>query len=204
MPLDTDAQGGRIGLCRELRLLNPFASKSRRMLDVDVTYLEMKERPSPPPEAPTGATVLRAGYPSVAFYRYLYTEVGKRWLWYERRKLSDSDLGDLLSRPHIHIHVLYFNGVPAGYVEYDRSEPKGTEISYFGLISEFIGKGLGRFFVRYAVFNGWQADTERVWLHTCSLDHPRALGVYQSAGLVQYRRDRITIRDPRDVYDDLG
>ena len=103
IPLATDARGIRNGLRRELKLLNPFTSKSRRILDVDVTYLEMKERPVPPPEPPKGAMVMRAGYPSVAFYRYLYTEVGKRWLWYERRKLSDSELANLLStsrHPH--------------------------------------------------------------------------------------------------------
>lgn len=183
-----------------------FGRGSRRggILDVGVTYLQMHHPAPPPPEPLAGVRVDRAIRSTASFYRYLYAAVGARWLWYERRRLSDEHLIEVIHDPRVEVQVLYVNGVPAGYAELDRRREGETEIAYFGLIPEFIGQGHGRFFIRWAVHRGWQPGTGRVWLHTCSLDHPRALRVYQSAGLVPYRRENVRIADPRQYYDDLG
>jgi GNAT superfamily N-acetyltransferase len=168
-------------------------------LDDIVTYLEMRERPvRPPVPLPPGKLALmRADNCSVAFYRYLYDTVGEDWLWFERRLWSDERLAALLGKPEVEIFVLYVGGVPAGFYELDRSDSRAIELAYFGLVAAFIGRGYGAYLLRAAIDSAWQHNPQRVWVHTCTFDHPRALGAYQRAGFVVYRRDPVRFDDPR-------
>ncbi|NKC14332.1 MAG: GNAT family N-acetyltransferase [Gammaproteobacteria bacterium] len=181
-----------------------FGKSCLPRLDVEVTYLQMFCAPEAPAPARAGVQVLRAHQPTLSFYRYLYAAVGKRWFWYQRRNLSDRELCQVIHDPAIDINVLYVDGVPAGYAELDRRTSREVEIAYFGLIGEFIGQGYGRFFIAWTLHHAWRAGVERVWLHTCSLDHPRALRVYQGAGLQPYRSETLHIADPREHYPELG
>ncbi len=168
-------------------------------LDDIVTYLEMHERPiRPPVPAPPGKLALmRAERCSVSFYRYLYNTIGENWLWFERRLWSDDRLAALMQKPSVDIFVLYVGGVPAGFYELDRSDTRDIELAYFGLAPEFIGRGYGSYLLRAAVDSAWQHTPRRLWVHTCTFDHPRALGAYQRAGFVVYRRETVTFDDPR-------
>jgi ribosomal protein S18 acetylase RimI-like enzyme len=114
-----------------------------------------------------------------------------------RRPWSDERLRLWLDRPEIEISVLYQAGVPAGYFELERLAAGETELCYFGLVPEFIGRGLGTWLLQQAVEAGWQAPTRRLWVHTSTYDHPRALGLYQRAGFAVYRRQSLTFADPR-------
>lgn len=169
-----------------------------RAIPVETIFLEMHGRPlrnaATPPEL--GVTVVRAESPTVSFYRYLYRTVGEPWLWYERNALSDEELSAAITAPGIELHVLWVRGVPAGYVELDCKAAKQTQILYFGLVPEFIGRGLGRFFLDWAVDRAFSRPIGRLWVHTCSLDHPRALDTYRRAGFREYDRERGTIYDP--------
>jgi GNAT superfamily N-acetyltransferase len=164
-----------------------------------VTYLEMTARPvRPPVPVPAGKLALmRAERCTVPFYRFLYGTVGAPWLWFERMTWSEEKLAALIEKPEVEIFVLYVGGVPAGYYELDRSEPADVELAYFGLMPEFIGRGYGAYLLREAVDAAWQHNPKRVWVHTCTYDHPRALGVYQRAGFVVYRREPVIFDDPR-------
>ena len=170
-------------------------------LEVIITYLEMRRRPPPRATAHRAeqVAVMRARRPTASFYRYLYETVGAPWLWYERRRLDDEALVAIVHDPAIEVEVLYVDGVPAGYFELDRHDPADVELSYFGLVPEFIGRGLGSWFLERAVDRAWMGTPGRVWVHTCTLDHPAALGVYQRAGFEPYRREREVIDDPRRV-----
>ena len=84
--------------------------------------------------------------------------------------------------------VLHVRGVPAGYVELDRRVEQEVEIAYFGLVPEYIGRGLGPALLDRALERAWSYGPRRVWLHTCSLDHPKALAVYRRAGFEVYDR----------------
>lgn len=166
-------------------------------MSVLVTYLEMLEPPSGAPRpAPPGTLVMEAERPTVGFYRYLYNAVGAPWRWYERNRLSDADLAAIVQDPAVAVHVLYHHGTPAGYAEFDRRRPPDVQLAYFGLIPEFIGQGLGGFFLDWAVRAAWQYQPARVWVHTCTLDHPRALHLYERAGFVGYREEEAP--DPPD------
>jgi len=151
----------------------------------------MLERPKGAPLQPPGSgiEVVRALEPTVSFYRYLYDTVGADWLWTRRRLLDDADLAAIIRDPGVDIRVLWCHGVPAGFAELDVREAPDVELAYFGLIPEFIGRGLGRYLLDWAVRHAWTRGAGRLWVHTCDLDHPRAVATYEAAGFELYDRD---------------
>jgi len=168
-------------------------------IETVVTYLEMTVPPPPrPPHQPRHQlALLRLAEPSVAFYRHLYNTVGEPWFWYERRALTDAALAPLIRAPGIEISVLYADGEPAGYVEMDYRNKAEVNVAYFGLVPHFVGHRLGGFLLGRALEEAWRRGPRRVWLHTCTLDHPRALALYQKAGFVPYKQETKVIDDPR-------
>jgi GNAT superfamily N-acetyltransferase len=161
-----------------------------RSIETLVTYLEMTappERPARPAPRPD-LEIRHARRPTVSFYRYLYAAVGEPWTWTVRRCVSDAELQAILSDPGVEVNVLWVDGVPAGYVELDRRAPPDIEVAYFGLLPEFIGQGLGGYLLDWAIRHAWRLRPRRLWLHTCDLDHPSALEVYQRCGFRVYRR----------------
>ena len=171
---------------------------SAATLEVTITWLEMKARPARPSFArPRGAALMRAADPSVGFYRYLYNGVGEDWLWTDRRALDDAALEAIISDERVEIYVLYRNGAPAGFAELDRRRDGEIELAYFGLMPDAIGQGLGVWLLHEAIDIAWSCEPERLWLNTCTHDHPRALPLYQRAGFVPYRQETRTIPDPR-------
>ena len=156
-----------------------------------VTYLEMLARPTLPPlQPPLGKklALMRAEPPSLSFYRYLYDAVGRDWRWTLRKRVRDAELRAIIEDPAVEIDVLHVAGVPAGFSELDRRRTPEIELAYFGLAPEFIGQGLGAYFLNWTVRRAWEYTPERLWVHTNTLDHPRALGLYQRMGFVVYDR----------------
>jgi GNAT superfamily N-acetyltransferase len=158
--------------------------------EMKVFYLEMRapsSRSVPPPR--DGLTVVRAQRPTVAFYRFLYHTVGRDYHWYSRGKLTDAQLTAILHNPLDEVHVLYVEGTPAGFAELDRRVPDKIELVQFGLMPEFIGQGLGRYFLQWTIDRAWSYQPQRLWLHTCTLDHPAALPNYLKAGFTIYKEE---------------
>ena len=171
------------------------------LLDDTITYLEMLARPAgrKVPVPFDKLALMRAENCTASFYRYLYNTVGEPWLWFERRLIDDGALATLIHQPTIEIFVLYERGVPAGYFELDAAAPRETKLCYFGLVPDFIGRGLGPYLLQAAIDRAWSArPIERLWLHTSTFDHPRALGVYQQAGFLVYARRSVSFTDPRE------
>ncbi len=168
--------------------------------DVTVWYLEMHAAPARTLEAPDDVHVSRVQAPTTHFYRYLYETVGAPWLWVERRRMSDEELSAIIGDPDVHLYVLYRGGAPAGYFELDARSALEVEIAYFGLMPEQIGMGLGRWMMQECLARAWALEAVgRVWVHTCSLDHPRARGNYEAAGLALYDTRTESIWDPRPL-----
>lgn len=157
---------------------------------VTTTYLEMFAPPARARiAAPEGADVERAAAPTVEQYRALYDGVGRDWRWIDRRILSDAQLAAIITHPRVEIYLLRVNGEVAGYAELDRRVENEVEIAYFGLLPDYIGRGLGPYFLERVVGRAWSSSPRRVWLHTCTLDHPRALPNYIKAGFVPYKEE---------------
>jgi GNAT superfamily N-acetyltransferase len=159
-------------------------------MTVKTTYLQMfarADRVVPPPRE--GLAVVHAKKPPVRYYRFLYDAVGREYGWTSRKKLSDAELGALLNDPRLEVHVLMVDGVPAGFAELDRRVPGEIELVQFGLTPEFIGQGLGRYFIQWTVAKAWSYGPRRFWLHTDTLDHPAALPNYLKAGFSIYREE---------------
>ncbi|QDY99680.1 GNAT family N-acetyltransferase [Nitratireductor mangrovi] len=160
-------------------------TRRKAKLKARVTHLEMTALPAhrvPMPFGPRLA-VMRAENMPVHFYRYLYEQVGKPHHWTMRRRIADKALAAAIHAGSTEIEVLYVDGVPAGFFELDLARmPDEAEILYFGLVPDFHGRGLARFFLSAAIFAAWAHEPEKVTIHTNTLDSPRALQLYQKMG----------------------
>jgi hypothetical protein len=164
----------------------------RQLVAVTVYYLEMLAPSHRSVVAPRdGLTVIHRQSPTVPYYRSLYNAVGKEFHWLSRRKMTDEALAAILADPRNELHVLHVDGTPAGFAELDRRQTDEIELVQFGLISDFIGKGLGKWFLQWTIDKAWSYEPRRFWLHTCTLDHPAALPNYIKAGFVLFKQEAI-------------
>ncbi|WP_428247130.1 GNAT family N-acetyltransferase [Ferrovibrio sp.] len=192
-------------IARPIFRLPPAGKRADGRFDVTVVYLDMTtapaEVPNPAPLLDAKLALLKLDNPTPSYYRYLYTAVGKPWHWVERHRLSDADLTDIIQHNDVEIFVPYIGGVPAGYVELDRRDPPINEngainIAYFGLVPDSLGRGLGPWFLRWAVQYAFSKGIPRLTVNTCNLDHPAALPLYQKVGFRPYQ-SREAVFDPR-------
>lgn len=122
--------------------------------------------------------------------RFLYQYIGKPWHWTDKLTWTDSQWQDYVSQPGIRTWIGYWKGAIAGYYELSDDLQGNVEIMYFGLAEPFIGKGLGGYFLSNAIECAWSiAGVQRVWVHTCTLDHPQALANYQARGFSLFREE---------------
>jgi len=171
-------------------------------IEVTTYFLEMRRAPvSEAPACPQDAEVVAAPSISVDEYLALYQGVGEPWLWYERSELSKDALAELIEAPGVSIYLLKHKGVTAGFCELQTTPQQETQLLYFGLMQPFIGAGLGSYFLEWTVRKSFESKIERLWVHTCSLDHPRALSAYEKAGFSQYRKESGWVTIPESALD---
>jgi ribosomal protein S18 acetylase RimI-like enzyme len=123
------------------------------------------------------------------FNRFLYEFVGKHWHWIDKLYWSDETWREYVEDNDLRTWVAYKGGSPAGYYELQHQEEGNIEIMYLGLGPAFIGKGYGGHLVSHATQSAWEWGARRVWVHTCSLDHPNALANYQARGFKIYKKE---------------
>ncbi len=147
-------------------------------------YLELLEpgQLRPTRHAFVKAQVARAHIPCAELHEYLYTSIGRPWYWIDRLGWTSRDWSRHLRRADIATWIVYVEGRPAGYFELEKDDDRSVEIAYLGLMPDFIGCGIGGYVITEAVKRAWNMDASRVWVHTCTLDHPRALDQYRSHG----------------------
>lgn len=174
-------------------------------VDVVVTYLEMADRPGfPRPHlAPGPAAALIGGdRPPVWYFLTLYGAVGRDHEWTDMHVMAEADVAAFLHDPDVTLYTFMRDGWPHGFFVLDSRTPEVCNLAYFGLVPEAIGRGLGTFLVQTAVHMAWdRPGTRLVTVNTNSLDHPRALPLYQRAGFEPVRRDTVrrTLSRDRDV-----
>ena len=166
-------------------------------MHVTRTYLELSDWPQFKAafgDFP-GVRIARAPKPQPALYRTCYQTVGEAFHWRDRWDWTDQQIGDHLADPAIQLFVaMRQRGTEqaelAGWYELRRvPEDDSVEIAYFGIVAAEFGRGLGKHLLSSAVRDAWALDPKRVWLHTCTLDHPNALSNYLARGFMPYRTE---------------
>lgn len=155
------------------------------------TYLRMTARDQlvPARSGDVRARIERVHDCPLSFYRYLYVEVGRAYHWVDRLVWSDERWRERLVQPSLQLYLLTWAGAPAGYYELERHPDGSVEIAYFGLLPEFLRRGLGKHLLSDAVVNAWSMGATSVWLHTCTLDDPAALPNYERRGFRSFRSE---------------
>jgi GNAT superfamily N-acetyltransferase len=176
----------------------PFMPVEPGMVATVVTHLEMVERPRPAPIPTTPLRLVPWKQPDLGAYRTLFRRVGTPWLWFSRLVMADSDLTAILHDPAVEVYAVTDpRGTEVGLLELDFRSLPNCELSFFGLVPELNGKGLGRWLMAQAKSLAWRKGVERFWVHTCTLDSPAALGFYIRSGFTPYGREIETFADPR-------
>ena len=138
-----------------------------------------------------GLIVTEAEIDSYQLNRFLYEYIGSPWGWTDKLSDSDSKWKNYVENPNLRTWVAYFKGTIAGYFELYTNNDGTTEIVYFGLTKRFIGKGFGGYLLSCAIKQAWNIEkTKRIYVHTCTLDHPSALENYQSRGFKIYKSEK--------------
>ncbi len=162
-----------------------------------VTHLEMTE-PVDLPRDPSGAWRLRrAEAPDLDWFRDLYRRIGDEWLWLSRLRIPDVELAAIFGSPLVEVYALVHNGRDEGLLELDFRIPGQCELVFFGVTANLIGSGASRWLMNRALELAWSRPVVRVWLHTCTFDHPAALPFYQRSGFRPFRRQIEIADDPR-------
>ena len=168
------------------------------MVATIVTHLEMRERPHPAPVPPAPLKLVHWKQPGLDAYRTLFRRVGDPWLWFSRLVMRDTELAAILHNPAVEVYaVTDSNGAEVGLLELDFRFLPDCELSFFGLVPELGGKGFGRWLMAQAKSLAWRKGVTRLWVHSCTLDSPAALGFYRKSGFTPYGREIETFADPR-------
>ena len=162
-------------------------------VEYTVTYLEMTARPTHArPHLPTGpvAALIGAETPPAWYFLCLYDAVGAPYEWTDQHARSTDEIEAFLHDPQVMLYSLMRAGWPQGFFVLDSRDRGVCTLSYLGMVRQAIGRGLGSFLMWSAVHMAWdRPGTKRLEVNTCSLDHPRALPLYQKAGFRPVRRE---------------
>ena len=157
------------------------------------TYLELKEPTQFKNAFGTfpDITIARVPHPSPDLYRTCYRTVGEAFHWFDRWDRSDHEIAKHLADPAIQLYVAKRrSGDLSGWYELRRdADDDSVEIAYFGIVATEFGRGFGKHLLSSAVRDAWALGPRRVWLHTCTLDHPNALPNYLARGFTPYRQE---------------
>ena len=162
-----------------------------------VTHLEMTERPTLSPDPPGAWSLRKVEAPDLDWFRDLYRRVGEEWLWFSRAQMADVELAAIIQSPLVEVYALAQDGRDEGLLELDFRSDGQCELAFFGVTANLIGSGAGRWLMNRALERAWSRPVVRVWVHTCTFDHPSALAFYQRSGFRPFRRQIEIADDPR-------
>ena len=134
--------------------------------------------------------------PDFQLNKFFYKQVGKKHRWIDRLSWTDEKWINFISNKNLETYVISESEDLIGFFELlFNPNLNETEISYFGLLEEYIGKGIGGYALSEAIKKSFEKNIKRVWLHTCTLDHPNALKNYIARGMKVFRKENINILD---------
>ena len=126
--------------------------------------------------------------------KFFYKNIGKKHKWIDRLIWTETQWIDYVSNKNVKTYVFKFQNDLAGFFELiSHDEKKEVEIAYFGLLEEFQNKKLGSYLLFKAIQKSFKGDINRVWVHTCSLDHKNALNNYIARGMKIFKTETVKI-----------
>ena len=132
--------------------------------------------------------------PNFQLNKFFYKNIGKDHQWVDRLAWSEKEWIDYVSSEKVKTYILKKNEDICGYFELIFHADKNEfEIAYFGLLKEYHNKKLGSFLLSFAIKKCFEQKINRVWVHTCSLDHDNALNNYLSRGMKIFKQETVFI-----------
>ena len=126
--------------------------------------------------------------------KFFYKNIGKKHKWTDRLVWTEAQWIEYVSSKKVRTYILKYQNDLAGYFELIfHSDEKEVEIAYFGLLEEFQNKKLGSYLLSQAIKKSFNSKINRVWVHTCSLDHKNALKNYIARGMKIFKSETILI-----------
>jgi GNAT superfamily N-acetyltransferase len=161
-----------------------------------VTHLEMTARPTTPiPHMPFGAALalIAATNPPVDYFVYLYSTVGAGHEWTDWLNCAPHEREAFVTDPKVELFTLMVDGWPGGFFVLDFRQPGTCDLALFGLVPQAVGRGLSPWLLASAIHMGWdRPGVTGMTVNTNTLDHPRALALYQRMGFFAVRREEKT------------
>ncbi len=178
---------------------NGFAVVPAGLLATIETSLERSAPPNPKDfPLPAGYGFVQPDLQDIKGFRRLYRAVGDPWLWYGRMTKSDEGIRSILTEPTTTLRYLLDEAQsPIGLFEAQQQGEDTLEVTYFGLVPEATGRGLGPVLMEQGVAAAWSPSITRTWLHTCTFDSPAALSFYRRQGFQPYKYRVEISADPR-------
>ena len=150
-----------------------------------VTYLEMNDAPKfdwPKNLKYKLSILLAENFPSW-YFLFFYKQVGKKYLWTDWLEKSKEEIDQFVNDKQVLLYTLIKDGLPCGFYMLDYRKKDVCDISFFGLVEEAIGKGLGKYLLKKAILTAWDSrKIKKLTVNTCSLDHKNAIYLYQKYG----------------------
>ena len=132
--------------------------------------------------------------PDFQLNKFFYKQIGKKYRWIDRLAWGDKKWIEYVENPNVKTFVLKDDNNLVGYYETIRSLYNDhTEIAYFGILEEYIGKKCGGYLLTQAIHKLFEEGMTRVWLHTCSLDHENAIKNYLARGMQVFKSEKINV-----------
>ena len=132
--------------------------------------------------------------PNFQLNRFFYKEIGKKHKWVDRLTWSEEKWINYVSNKNVRSYVFKFKDDLVGFFEIIiHLEKSETEIAYFGILEEYQNKKLGSYLLSEAIKKSFDNKVNRVWVHTCSLDHKNALSNYIARGMKIFKTEILNI-----------
>ena len=132
--------------------------------------------------------------PDFQINKFFYKQIGKDHRWIDRLVWDDQKWIKYIENPKVKTCILQDKEDLIGYCEQIlHFEKKNCEIAYFGILKEYYGKKYGGYLLSKSIENSFKEGIERIWLHTCSLDHEFALKNYQARGMKIFKSETVNL-----------
>ena len=166
-----------------------IANVNRKYLEINsIKELNNSQKPN------NSCKLILLDPPDFQLNRFFYKQIGEDHRWIDRLQWNDQKWINYVESPNIKTFILKNNDKLVGYFEQIfHFNQKNCEITYFGIMKEFYGKKYGGYLLTKAIEKSFIAGVEKIWLHTCSLDHEHALKNYISRGMKIYKTESINL-----------